>query len=82
MYFKKKGGGNVLTKDAFNEIYEFDTKFRRDLTVIVDDVPWNFTSICAKVLSHPPSYLTHRTPSILFKSLCLWLLPHTATNAC
>jgi hypothetical protein len=29
MFFKAKGGGNVLTQDAFQEIYEFDTKFRR-----------------------------------------------------
>ena len=29
MFFKAKGGGNVLTEDAFKEIYEFDTKFRR-----------------------------------------------------
>jgi len=31
MFFKAKGGGNVLTKDAFNEIYAFDTKFRRSV---------------------------------------------------
>ena len=50
MYFKDKGkeNGNVLTINHFKEMHEFDTKLRRDLTVCVDDVTYNFTSLCAR----------------------------------
>ena len=49
MFFKDKNtGGNVLTLDHFREVYEFDTKLRRDMTVCVDDVNYNFTAICAR----------------------------------
>jgi hypothetical protein len=49
MFFKdKKGEGNVLTVEHFKEVYQFDTEIRRDMTVCVDDVSYNFTAICAR----------------------------------
>ena len=50
MFFKDKKGenGNVLTLNHFKEVYQFDTELRRDMTVCVDDVNYNFTAICAR----------------------------------
>ena len=50
IYFSSKTeGGNVLTRDAFMEMYDFDTKYRRDMRVTVENVAYNFSSLCAKV---------------------------------
>ena len=50
MFFKdkEKDSNNVLTLNHFKEVYDFDTKLRRDMTVCVDDVTYNFTAICAR----------------------------------
>jgi len=53
MFFKDKKAeegnpGNVLTINHFKEVYDFDTQIRRDMTVCVDDVSYNFTAICAR----------------------------------
>jgi len=49
IFFKdKKGKSNVLTLDHFKEVYRFDTELRRDMTVCVDDVSYNFTALCAR----------------------------------
>mmetsp|Transcript_39650 Transcript_39650/g.92790 ORF Transcript_39650/g.92790 Transcript_39650/m.92790 type:complete len:1186 (-) Transcript_39650:188-3745(-) len=48
IYFKPKDGTNILTRDHFLEVLEFDTKFRRELTVEVEGTVYNFASICAK----------------------------------
>mmetsp|Transcript_9528 Transcript_9528/g.18486 ORF Transcript_9528/g.18486 Transcript_9528/m.18486 type:complete len:1147 (+) Transcript_9528:168-3608(+) len=48
IFFKMKDGSNILTKDAFMEIYEFDTKYRRDMQVTVEGTAYNFASVCAK----------------------------------
>ena len=56
IFFKAKTpGGNVLTRDAFMEVYDFDTKYRRDMRITVAPKDewgkresYNFSTICAK----------------------------------
>ncbi|EKX41307.1 hypothetical protein GUITHDRAFT_164388 [Guillardia theta CCMP2712] len=62
IFFKSKTGSNVLTSEHFKEVYDFDTKLRRDLVVLVDDVPYNFTSICAKARPGDNFCLTGGSP--------------------
>ena len=57
IYFKMKDGSNILNKAAFDEIYDFDSKIRRDMEVKVDGEMWNFTDICAKVPAAYPARL-------------------------
>jgi len=48
IYFKPKDGSNILTRDHFLEILEFDTKYRRDMKIKVEGTEYDFASVCAK----------------------------------
>mmetsp|Transcript_48713 Transcript_48713/g.121665 ORF Transcript_48713/g.121665 Transcript_48713/m.121665 type:complete len:1144 (-) Transcript_48713:178-3609(-) len=48
IYFKSKTGGNILTRDHFEEVLKFDTMYRRNLKVTVEGTEYDFASVCAK----------------------------------